>query len=318
MHAYLQERLAICASLKGKLSGTRINALDGLMVNRGNDSKLASELIVKTVRRQNASAEGQARRFATGEKALTSFLDPNTKNGATSLKSTLGALAGYITDILPSARWIEAPLKTVEKAMGKTKSDYSYVWSGNKDLVRGTLACEEQSNLSQISSLVIRTCISEYAMSLMKRAEQKSVRDDGEMAAGYSGWNFVVDFKEHRFGAEIQANTFSMMYGKMSKADFCKQLKFDAAQYEDRRRKAMYPGGLSHALYDISDDRFDASKEDKDKALALSLDYNDLCRNLDRKPNLADINSRIRSLRFTSKNAIAHWQEAVDGSGGLM
>ena len=318
MHAYLVERLAICASLKGKLSGTRINALDGLLVNRGTDSKLASELIVKTVRRQNASAEGQARRFATGEKLLTSFLEPNAKHGAASLKLTLAALAGYITDNLPCARWIEAPLKTVSKAMGKTKSDYSYIWSSNKDLVRGTLACEEQGELSQISGLVIRTCVTEYAMSLMKRQEQKSVRDGGEMSAGYSGWNFVVDFKEHRFGAEIQANTFAMMYGKMSKAEFCKQLRFNDAQYEDRRRKAMYPGGLSHALYDISDARFDASKEDKDNALALSLDYNDLCRNLDRKPNLADINSRLRSLSFKSKEAIAHWKEAVDGSGGLM
>ena len=72
MHAYLLEYVPICASLKGKLSGTRINALDGLMVNRGTDSKLASELIVKTVRRQDASAEGQARRSGMAERSLTS------------------------------------------------------------------------------------------------------------------------------------------------------------------------------------------------------------------------------------------------------
>ena len=127
MLTYLQERLTICACMKGKLSGSRINALDGLMVNRGTDSKLASELIVKTVRRQNASTEGQARRSGIAEKSLTAYLDPNAKQGAASLKVTLGALAGYITDELPSARWIEAPLKKVAKAMGKTKTDYSYV-----------------------------------------------------------------------------------------------------------------------------------------------------------------------------------------------
>jgi hypothetical protein len=319
MPGYLQERLHISAALSGKLSQSRINALDGaISINHRAPVLHDPKLIVKIVTGRNTSAEGKGQKAAIAEKALGSFLDPEAKFGAVSLKKTLEAFAEYITDSLPFARWIPGPLKTIEKAMGKTVTDYSNLWHNNKDLVRGTLACENQGELSQIAALVTKTCVAEYAMSLIKREEQKSIRDGGYMDAGYSGWNLVVDFKEHRFGAEVQANTFSMMYGKMSKPQFCNDLRFDAAQYEDRRRKAMFPGGLSHALYDIQDKRFDASTEDKSKALALALDYNDLCRNMARKPNIDDLNSRIRSMRFTSAEAIKHWQHAVDGSGGLM
>lgn len=332
MHPFLIHRLEIAARFTGRLSQTRINALQAQLDARGKtgDYRTPSTMVVKLVKQYNESDVGKAHHKALANKALDSYLNPadaalpgavqeGAKGRALDLKEELDFLASYIVSERPAARWIKGPLKTVPKAMGKTETEYAYVWSNNKDLVRGTLACESQSELDQIAQFVIRTCNNpRYAMSLMKKQEQKSVRDGGFMAAGYSGWNFAVDFKEHKFGAEIQANTFSMMYGKMSKGDFCDQLGFNVAEYEERRRRAMFPGGLSHALYDIQDARFTAPKEDKDKARNLALDYNDLCRNDARKPGIQDINNRIRSLVFKSEAAKKHWQKAVDGSGGLM
>lgn len=322
MHPFLVHRLEVADALQGKMWKSRINAFDAQFGIRARVGDPSSD-IVKQARDYNASPAAKTDREGVAKKALESYLtgpqaSPKAGLLAKDMQTELDLLAGYITAILPRANWIKGPLKKVPKAMGKTEKDYAWLFNNNKDLVRGTLACEAQSDLLQIATLVVKTCVRVFAMSLMKKQEQKSTRDNGQMEAGYSGWNFVVDFKEHKFGAEIQANTFSMMYGKMSKADFCQQLNVSVAQYEDRRRKARFPGGLGHALYDIQDDRSKASKEDKDKARALALDYNDLCRNGDRKPTIQDINSRIRAMSFKSVFAIIHWNDAVAGCGGLM
>jgi hypothetical protein len=340
MHAYLVHRMEVAAKFKGKLFQSRINLLHGQLDARGKTGgpDLPSNLIVPQVQHYNKSVAGQKAHKDLAQKAFDSFLSappgsPNAGPVAKSLKEELDLLAGYIKSVVPMATWIKGPLKKVPKAMGKAEKDYAWVWSNSKDLVRGTMACESQSVLSQIASCLVTTCVNEYAMSLMKKQEQKSIRDKNDvavaqaaiqqwetawMAAGYSGWNFVVDFKEHKFGAEVQANTYSMMYGKMSKEDFCSHLNVSIAQYEDRRRKAGFPGGLSHALYDIQDDRCAASKQEKDAARALAQDYNDLCRGGARKPDLRDVNNRIKSITFTSFAAIKLWRNAVAGCGGFM
>jgi hypothetical protein len=325
MHPYLAHREEMAKKLTGRLPQSRMNLLQAQLDARGKtgDYRTPSTMVVKLVKQFNASDAGKAHHNKLATKALDSYLKPpepgESKGRAMGLNEELNFLASYITAVLPMAHWIEGPLKTVEKAMGKTEKEYDYLWSSNKDLVRGTLACESQSELSQIAALVIKVCDNkDYAMKLIKKQEQKSVRDGGQMVAGYSGWNFAVEFKEHPFAAEIQANTFSMMYGKMSKDEFCKQLKVDLAKYEDKRMKALFPGGLGHALYDIQDARFAAPQEDKVKARNLALDYHDLCRNQARKPSIQDINNRIRTITFKSEEARKHWKKAVDGSGGLM
>jgi len=225
MHAFLVHRMEVAAKLQGKLFQSRINALHGQLDARGKTGgpDVPSNLIVAQVQQYNKSEAGKAQHKDLAKKAFDSYLtapqgSPNAGPVAKGLKEELDLLAGYIKTVVPMATWIKGPLKKVPKAMGKAETDYAWVWSNSKDLVRGTMACESQSVLSQIATCLVTTCTNtkEYAMSLMKKQEQRSVLDKNAgtvsqaavqawetawMAAGYSGWNFVVDFKEHKFGA---------------------------------------------------------------------------------------------------------------------
>jgi hypothetical protein len=215
-------------------------------------------------------------------------------------------------------KWIPGPLKKVDKAMGKTIEDYDYAWGNNKDLTRGTLACKTNTDLSSVTELVKHTCTNRYGMFLLKQDNQKSIRDGGEMKSGYSGWNFVVQFKDHpAFGAEVQANTFDLLYGKHSRDEVWKYLNVSPAEYSALQTRLKFPGGIGHALYDIQDTgRSKRTFEEGNLARELALDYNDACRGNFRNASLDQVNERIKkgASVLTSDKAKELWKHAIEGS----
>lgn len=259
---------------------------------------------------------------ARAEAALKAFLQATGSKGAGGLLDELQLLADYlVTQSGPNgAKWINAPLKTVEKAMGKTGKEYGYAYALNKDLVRGTLACTTQHALNQLVLSVKATCVEQYGMHLIKQDEQRSVRDGGRSDSGYSGWNFVVRFREHTaFGAEIQANTYDVMYGKMARADFCEQLNVSEGEYKHvYQDKLRFPGGLGHGLYDISEwTKSNATEAEGTLAAQLGLDYYDACRGKVSPIGVTILNTKLTAFgsKITSKAARDLWDHALAGSG---
>jgi hypothetical protein len=267
-----------------------------------------------------AKADQKTANEAKARKALNNFLQSaNGSQGAVELKEELEMLASYCVSKSLGVKWIPGPLKKIDRAIGKTKDDYGWAYGLNKDLVRGTLACDSEANLSTVAALVQDTCKNEFAIRLIKEEHTKAVADGGKSTTGYSGWNFVVLFREHpAFGAEIQANTFNLMYGKMTKHEFCLQLKVSEEEYLRRQSELRFPGGLGHALYDIQDPRTLSTKEEADAARALACDYNDGCRGKFRGfMTLKKLNETIMGFasKLSSVEATEHWKQACFGSG---
>jgi hypothetical protein len=293
----------------------QINALESKLAVRGNvPFGTPSANIVATaisMKKGNASANKD---LASG--GLDAFL----KDGAVSLKEELELFAAYVlSKNALTTRWIPGPQKELDKAVSKTIDDYDYAWTLNKDLVRGTVVFKTEQELAALQALMLATCINTYGMFLLKKDQQKSVRDGGAMRSGYSGWNYVIQFKDHpAFGVEMQANTFEMMYAKMKKKDYCEHLKVSDTEYRQLQGKYRVPGGLGHALYDIQDiARSKVTPAEGDLARELALDYYDACRGQFRSPNSANVeqlNKRIQAFgsHLTSANAKDLWKHDVD------
>lgn len=300
----------------------RINVLNSQLSTRARiqpeQLNPRNKMVVHQLRLQKAAQQYDNK--VTARNALTEFLQQGKPDSpAQALKDELEWLAGYILAIGPvGARWVPGPLKKIEKAMGKTIEDYDYAWGNNKDLVRGTLACKTNEDLARLATLVGQTCKTEMGMFLIKADNQKSIRDGGQVKSGYSGWNFVVQFKDHRmFGAEVQANTFDLLYGKHSKKEVIENLNVSAAEYSELQTRLRFPGGLGHALYDIQDTaRSKATTAEGDWARELALDYNDACRGVFRNSSVEHLNERIKqgAGRLTSTVAKDLWKHAVEGS----
>jgi hypothetical protein len=179
--------------------------------------------------------------------------------------------------------WIQGPIKVVggktEKDRGafvKTVKDYILDWTANKDLIRGTCAARTQVELLSVVARIDIICSPEYGMTLIKRAETKPGSPKNE--CGYSGWNFVVVMKGSEIPAEIQANTYAMMYGKMSKKDYTEQLLGnDGGLYDKTKGEMGFEGGLGHLFYEIWGQ--DKDGDDGKAAAALGTKYNAMCRN---------------------------------------
>lgn len=170
--------------------------------------------------------------------------------------------------------WIQGPIKVVAGALAKTVKDYKLNFAKNKDLARGTLAAQDEEGLKKIASIVLSTCTGQHGMHLIKKEEQKPT--DAENWCGYSGWNFAVVFKGINTPAEIQANSVAMMYGKMSKKDFMKQLHYEEVDYKKLAGEMGFEGGLGHLFYEIA--RIDPASEDGKAAAEIGKHYNNLCR----------------------------------------
>lgn len=314
------------STTSGRLSPQMINKINVLDSKLATRAKIQPELlnprnknVVTQIKLQKSSQVFENRDMAT--RAIKAFLA--TSKGisqAAELKDELELLASYILSIAPQgAKWVPGPIKKIEKAMSKTVADYDYAWGENKDLVRGTLACRTNDDLRMIANLLMQTCTTEFGMFLIKSDNQKSKRDGGQMPSGYSGWNFVIQFKDHRaFGAEVQANTFDLLYGKHSKKEFLDILMFTESEYHEVQNRLKFPGGLGHALYDIQDvGRSKATAEEGNLARELCLDYNDACRGQYRATTLTELNRRIHEFpkSLTSAAAKDLWKHAVEGCG---
>jgi hypothetical protein len=267
---------------------SRMNVLGSQLATRARiDPQVLTpqnKMIVRQLKLQKAS-----QRFDNEVKArnaLTEFLLVRKgESKAHDLKGELDVLARYLVALAAphTVTWIPGPLKKIDKAMGKTIEDYDYAWSQNKDLVRGTLRArmphERGFGRSRRSGEAdLRT--GPWDVRDQARPPAVDPRQGGTMSSGYSGWNFVVQFKDHTmFGAEVQANTFDLLYGKHSRAEVLEFMRLSPPEYSALQSRLNFPGGLGHALYDIQDiGRSKCTKAEGDWARQLALDYNDACR----------------------------------------
>ncbi len=270
-----------------------------------------------------AKAANKVENEATARSALKEFLErAEGAGGAKDMDVEIKLLGNYLAAMTFGATWIDAPLKGLERAMGKTEGeDIDYAYGMNKDLVRGTLACDSQDSLKKVVKLLYDVCQSKYAMKLVKDESQGPLEDGGKSKTGYSGWNFAVVFREHvSFAAELQANTYDVLYGKMDQEEYCKQLQVPDPVYLAKQNDLKFPGGLGHGLYEIQDVR--TKKEgvtdaEADRARKLSCAYYDCCRGVFRNGmSLLKLNEEIMAFgpSLTSRAAKAIWKHAGDGS----
>jgi hypothetical protein len=304
---------------------TRINLLNSQLAIRPHIQpeliNPRNKMLVHQINLQKSAQRFENQQTARG--ALNAFLRPGSAHSkAHDLKEELEWLAGYMIAIgPPGIKWIPGPLKKVDKAMSKTTEDYDFIWSNNKDLVRGTLACRTNADLQVVSENMTRVCDKKRdgiknGMFLVKAVQQKSVRDGGQVVAGYSGWNFVIQFKEHKaFPAEMQANTYDVLYGKHSKKDIMQFFNCGENEYKAMQMRLKLPGGLGHALYDIQDiARSGVTVAEGNWARELALDYYDACRGTLKNCTIEQLNERIATGGgvLVSAKAKELWKHAVE------
>jgi hypothetical protein len=189
----------------------------------------------------------------------------------------LAALGKCIAALCTGSEFIQGPIKTYESAIRKTLGDNKGIWTDNKDLTRCTIAHNDPGGVAQIASTVMRICQPIYGMKLIKEKEAKKTPTN-DNPLGYSGWNFAVVFKDSKIPAEMQVNTFAMMYSKMSKDEFTKALlQNDQAKYLKREESLKFPGGLQHLLYEIVRDK-QATEAEREAAREFGIWYTNLPR----------------------------------------
>ena len=188
---------------------------------------------------QNAAHLSAIRRTAQERVLKNLYNDADASNAQLIALSTAirNACAGDITAI-------PGPVKGEARARQKTAWDYSGDFYDLKDVVRMTLIAGDSQGLDRVRTALRSYCVPSNGYSIIKDQETRPNFDE----CGYSGLNFVVRLPNGRAG-EIQANIPVIMYGKMSKASFCRSL----GEKEHARIQTMYhiEGGLGHGLYEI-------------------------------------------------------------------
>jgi hypothetical protein len=185
-------------------------------------------------------------------------------------------------------KWIQGPRKGLRRAYEKTFKDYAFNASQNKDWVRGTVAVKSQFDLERAVKVITETIVWTNGFTLPKASyvpAYEELPDKTVNACGYSGWNGAITISGHRYWAEIQANTFSMLYGKMPKKDFMKCVGYDDSEYKALQKQIGIQGGLHHAMYEIY--RTEPDSLEGMAAASLSRDYCAYCRKDDRDRSLA-------------------------------
>jgi hypothetical protein len=186
-------------------------------------------------------------------------------------------LGRCIEALCPGSTFIPGPLKTYESAMRKTLGDNKGIWTDNKDLARCTIAHDDTTGVALIASTVLRICQPIHGMKLIKEKEAKRTPTN-DNPLGYSGWNFAVVFKDSKIPAEMQVNTYAMMYSKMSKEEYTRALLGnDKAKYVVREKALNFPGGLQHLLYEIVRDK-QSTEAEREAAREFGIWYTNLPR----------------------------------------
>jgi hypothetical protein len=168
----------------------------------------------------------------------------------------LGKYLEFVASTKTAARvkWIQGPRKGLKRAYEKTFKDYVWDASQNKDWVRGTLAVQSQSDLERAVQVVYDTILPINGFTLPKHGyvPKYEVKPDKTVnPCGYSGWNGAITLLGHRYWAEIQANTYAMLYGKIPKKEFKKCVDYDESEYKALQKEIGIQGGLHHAMYEI-------------------------------------------------------------------
>jgi hypothetical protein len=225
--------------------------------------------------RQEATDTHRKAAFKTRFKVLAVELGKSIVYAGKEVDPLLRELGGYIA-YEAKAKFIPGPIKTAVSGFRKSSGpDYGGNWSKNKDLARCTVACESQPELTRVVQVIRAICTPRYGIQLIKIVEVKPGIEGND--CGYSGWNFAVVFKGLTLPAEIQANTYAMMYGKMAKQDYTDAiLGGDESQYVRAAGTMGFPGSLGHLFYEIW--REDKGGPDGTAAAALGCWYSDLCR----------------------------------------
>ncbi len=155
--------------------------------------------------------------------------------------------------------FVPGPLKTMSRLMGKLmdfsgemkdgkhergyEGDYSRV----KDEVRLTLVGIDSTKY-MIACDVMKSIVSNpaYGMSFIKNVTKDPALDD----CGYSDTNMVIKLPNGEPG-EVQVNSKAVLFGKMSKREFCQQIGVSGGDYWILGKKYGVEGGLGHPLYEI-------------------------------------------------------------------
>ncbi len=296
-----------------------------MLFTSGGTEKLTSNKMIDAAR-----AAQRPENAVKARKALKKFLEAaNGMGGAYDMDLDIKMLGVFVASRVLGATWIDAPLKGLERAMGKTaKDDVDYEWGTNKDLVRGTLACTSQESLQEVVDLVRDLCLPKFGMQLVKDESQCPVGDTardaaggevpGKSTTGYSGYNFGIVFREWpSFAAELQANNYDVLYGKMDQKEFCLQLQMSLPVYQAKQVTLKFPGGLGHGLYEIQDKRtVGVTPDEAKRARELSCFYYDVCRGNPRKGSVMQLNEQIMAFgpSLTTPEAIKIWKHCVNGS----
>lgn len=207
-------------------------------------------------------------------KGLTQKLD-SLIAGLGNLNLELGTVGHYLSQQSDKVHWIQGPIKISKSAASKTIKQLKFDWTENRDLIRGTLAADDDAALELGVAAVRKICKPEFGISATE-----TVKTADKDKCGYSDYNFKMLFNGFGTHAEIQVNTYALMYGKMEPGDYMRSLKVPEDEYKKLRTELGFPGGLGHAFYEIFGRSKPEFKEtDSKKAAELSKKYYAACRN---------------------------------------
>jgi hypothetical protein len=184
-------------------------------------------------------------------------------------------LGKFVMNSMNNVQFIQGPLKGIERLEFKTRNDYGGLYGENKDIVRGTIACESPADLHQVVALLQKTCTPEYGMAI--NGGQPKIKVAGEYL-GYTDTTFIVIFKGLALGGELQCNTKALLYAKMSKDSYIRNIGCSVDEYVRLSKQFGAKGGLGHVFYNIHR-AAESPEADKSEAAALSAKYYSLINN---------------------------------------
>ena len=194
-------------------------------------------------------------------------------NQATNLAhKELSDLGNFLEKSLKDVKYIPGPIKGMDRLLVKTRIDYDFDYSSNKDVVRCTLACKDDAAMGKAAALIESTCVTELGMFI---CETKIKKPDDFM--GYSDTTFIVGFFNCKLAVEVQVNNIALLYAKMKPESFMKQNNYDLHQYNNLKSKIGLPGGLGHLFYEIyRENKNNPKLKDID---SISKEYYNTCKN---------------------------------------
>ena len=195
-----------------------------------------------------------AQKLALSTAIKTSFDQHKRKHGTQDALFELGRYVAHKT----GAIFVPGPLKSYARVMekvldfaikeenGKQERGYEGNYGKVKDEVRLTLVGDDMNTYAAACDVMRTVCNAGNGLSFIKN----TTRDPALDPCGYSDTNMVVKLPNGQPG-EVQVNNRAVLYGKMSKKDFCNNLGVPENDYAMLEASYGIEGGLGHALYEI-------------------------------------------------------------------